>query len=91
MEDGTTIIVEDSSIHPGSGHISIRVHSVTTEGNKTTNGPSRIYGVDATMFKNRFNGDIEQVKAWIKSEHIGYQGAHESLVKEVNALKGQAL
>jgi hypothetical protein len=91
MPDGTIIEIIDSGIHPESGHISIRVRSVTTKGTASWSGPVRTYGCDAAMFKHRFNGDIEQMKAWIKSEHIGYDGAHADLVDAVTKMKGTTL
>lgn len=91
MADGTQIIVDDVRVDQVSGHISIRVHSVTTDGDKTWSGPVRAYGLDAAMFKSQFNNNIEQVKSWVCSSHLGYHGAHQSLVEELGKLTGQVI
>jgi hypothetical protein len=91
MADGTVIQVEDINVHPQSGHILIRVKSVTTKGKSEWSGPIVGYGVDAHQFQKRFNSDIEQVKTYIKSQHLAYNGAHEALVAELGKLKGQTI
>jgi hypothetical protein len=91
MADGTQIIVDDVRVDQASGHISIRVHSVTTNGEKTWNGPVRGYGMDAAQFKHQFNHDIERVKQWVVSQHVGFHGAHESVVAELGKLTGQVI
>ena len=91
MVDGTQIIVDDVRVDQVSGHILIRVHSVTTQGELTWNGPVRGYGLDASMFKHQFNNNIEQVKSWVCSSHLGYHGAHQSLVEKLGKLKGQII
>lgn len=91
MADGTKIIVDSVTVNPNTGHIFIRVHTVTTEGNATWNGPVRGHGLDAAMFKHRFNSDIEQVKSWMVSEHLGLHGAHQTLVAELHKLKGTVI
>ena len=95
MADGTVIQIEDVHVNVQSGHITLKVKSVTTRtvnGTMQTHfGPVRSYGVDAAGFHSRFKGDIEQLKAWVKSQHTCYDGAHESLVESLGKLKGQTL
>ena len=91
MADGTEIQVEDIAVHPASGHISIKVKTVTTQGTASWAGPSRTYGCDAAAFQTRFKGDVNQLKAWVKSQHSCYQGVHADLVKALNDLKGKAI
>lgn len=91
MADGVQIIVDDVRVDQASGHISIAVHSETTEGVKKWSGPQRRYGLDAAQFKHQFNNDIEQVKSYIVSNHLGYHGAHQSLVEELGKLKGTVI
>ena len=91
MADGTVIKVQDVNVHPASGHISVKVKSVTTQGTQTWEGPQRTYGVDAAAFQTRFQGDVEQLKAWIKSQHSCYHGVHNDLVKTLAGMKGQEL
>ena len=91
MSDGTQILIEDVNVHIHSGHISIKVKSVTTQGQQSWEGASRTYGVDAAAFQSRFGGDLEHLKAWIKSQHKAYNGAHPDLVAALHKLKGQVL
>jgi hypothetical protein len=95
MADGTVIQVEDVQVNGQSGHITIKVKSVTTQtvnGTVQTHfGPVRSYGVDAAGFHAQFHGDIEQLKAWVKSQHTCYDGVHESLVEDLGKLKGQTI
>jgi hypothetical protein len=88
MADGKKIMVTDSHIHADTGHVNITVQTVTTEGNKSWNGPKRTYGMDALMFRSRFGSDIENVKKWIKQQHLAYDGAHQDLMDAVGKLKG---
>lgn len=88
MADNKKIIVTDSHVHAESGYVSITVQTVTTQGNQTWNGAKRTYGMDALMFKSRFGSDIENVKTWIKSQHLAYDGAHQELMDAVGRLKG---
>ncbi len=91
MADGVQIVVDDFRVDQVTGHVTIRVHSVTTQGSETWNGPVRGYGFDAAMFKNRFSNDIDQVKSWIVSSHLGYHGAQQSLVRELGKLAGTVI
>lgn len=95
MSEETVIKIEDVGVHPASGHILVRVKSITTRlvnGNtEIFSGPVRGYGVDAAGFQSRFGGKIENLIAWVKSEHIGYQGAHEKLVEELGKLRGKTI
>ena len=91
MERTKKIIVVDSHIHADSGHVNITVQTVTTEGNKTWNGPKKTYGMDANMFRSRFGSDVENVKKWIKQAHLAYDGAHQDLQDTVAKLKGTEL
>jgi hypothetical protein len=95
MADGTVIQVEDVQVNGKNGYITIKVKNVTT---KTVNGsvqthfgPERTYGTDAAEFQARFKGDIEQLKAYLKSQHTCYQGVHETLVEALGKLKGQTI
>ena len=91
MADGTVLKIEDVQVHSHSGHISIKVKSVTTRGQQSWDGPVRTYGVDAAAFQTRFQGDLEQLKAWIKSQHTGHHGVHNDLVAALQKLKGETL
>lgn len=82
------IVITNSYMHEGTGHLNIEVQTVTTQGNQTWNGPKVAYGCDAQMFRLRFNSDVEQLKAWIRSEHLAYNGAHQELKDAVGSLKG---
>lgn len=88
MADGTHMVIEGVHVHPDTGYITIRVKTVTTQGAATWNGPIRGYGMDAAAFQRRFNGDMEQVKDWLKSEHAPYHGTHVQLVAALHRLKG---
>jgi hypothetical protein len=95
MADGTVIQVEDVQVNGQSGHITLKVKSVTT---RTVNGtvqthfgPTRSYGVDAASFHARFQGSVEQLKAWVRSQHTCYAGVHATLVEELGKLKGQTI
>ncbi len=95
MSDGTVIQIEDVHVNGQSGHITLKVKSVTTQtvnGNvQMHSGPVRAYGVDAAGFQTRFQNDIEQLKAWVKSQHSCYDGVHESLVEALGRLKGTTI
>lgn len=91
MADGTVIKIEDIGVHPHSGHINIRVKSITTQGNQSWEGPQRSYGCDAAAFQSRFGGDVDHLLAWVKSQHSCYQGVHTDLVAKLHALKGKEL
>ena len=88
MPDGKKIIVTDSHVNAESGHVNITVQTVTTQGNQSFNGPKKTYGCDANMYRSRFGSDIENVKKWIKSQHLAYDGAHQDLMDAVGKLKG---
>ena len=91
MADGTTIIVDDVRVNQDTGHILIRVHSVTTTHGETVNGPVRGYGLDAAQFQHQFNNDIDRVASWVAGQHMGYHGAHQSLVAELGKLRGKVI
>jgi hypothetical protein len=91
MADGTQIIVDGVSVHPDSGMMSIRVKAVTTVGSQKWYGPVKTYGIDANMYKLRFNRSIDQVLSFIASEHQGHNGAHLELVEELGKLKGRVI
>lgn len=95
MDDGSVIQIEDVKVHPDTGHITIRVKTVTT---KTVNGtvqnwsgPVRGYGCDAAAFQSQFSGQIANLTASIKSQHLAYMGVHESLVEDLGKLKGTTI
>lgn len=85
------VIVEGVHVHAASGHITVRVKTVTTDGQSTRTGPVRGYGVDAVGFVKRFNSDKTQLLNWIKSQHQAYDGADVTLATELMKLKGQAI
>lgn len=85
------IIVESVHVHPDTGHITVRVKTVTTDGSAAWTGPVRGYGCDAATFNARFNGDKQQLLNWIAQEHKGFHGAHVGLVEELTKLKGQKI
>lgn len=87
----SSIIIEDVNVHPHSGHISLKVKTVTSHEGNSWHGPVRTYGVDAALFHGRFGGDVQQVVAWVKSQHTAYNGAHTDLVAALELLKGQTL
>lgn len=91
MADEKYIEVEGVHVHPETGYITIRVKTVTKQGQTTWNGPVRGYGMDGASFIHRFNGDMEQVKNWIKSQHMPYHGAHVDLVAALHKLKGSKI
>src|ERR1700733_9071285 len=98
MSDGTVIKIDEKrgvQVHPESGLITLGVKTVTTktvEGNvHTWNGPVRGYGVDGPTFHTRFQGKVENVLAWVKSQHTAYDGAHETLVEALSKLKGKVI
>jgi hypothetical protein len=91
MADGTKIIIEDVGVHPDSGHILIKVRTVTTKGTATWKGPIKGYGVDANLFRHHFGSDVEQVKAYIRAQHLAYTGAHTDLTGQLMKLKGQEI
>ena len=91
MPDGTQIVVQGAQVNSKTGHHTIFVKAVTTEGNVTFEGPQVGYGVDPQMFKHRFNRDINQVLSWVASEHLAYNGANQELVSALGALKGRVI
>ena len=91
MATTTSIVVDDVRVDQVSGHITVRVHSVTTDGVDTWIGPTRGYGLDASQFISQFNSDISQVTAWIASQHTSYNGANLSLVESLGALTGSVI
>lgn len=91
MPSSTEIIVEGTHVHPATGHITIRVKTVTKDGNQIQTGPVRGYGVDAVAFRSRFNSDLNQFLDWVRSEHRGNEGAHGELVDKLTKLAGQKI
>ena len=91
MADGTVIMVEGVNVHPESGHMSVRVRSITTMGTQTWKGPVKTYGVDANQFAHRFNRSVDQLMSWIASEHQGYNGANQELLAALEAKKGTVI
>jgi len=85
------IIIEDVHVHQQSGHISLKVKSVTTHEQNSWTGATRTYGLDAGVFHGRFHGDVNQVVAWVKSQHTAYAGVHNDLVAQLEKLKGKTL
>jgi len=85
------IVIEDVNVHPHSGHISLKVKTVTTHEGNSWEGPQRTYGLDAGVFHGRFHGDVNQVVAWVKSQHTAYAGVHNDLVAQLEKLKGKTL
>jgi hypothetical protein len=85
------LVVVDAVHDPEGGHITIRVRWRNTRGKATWFGPEKGYGVDATAFNKRFNGDIQQVLNWIASEHQQYKGADPEVTKKMTALKGKVI
>ena len=91
MADGTVIMVVGVNAHPESGHISVQVQSTTTQGSNSWKGPVKTYGVDANMFKLRFNQSIDQLMSWIASEHLGFHGSNQELLAALDAKKGTVI
>lgn len=87
----TKIVVKDVHIHPETGYVTYHVQSETVEGNQTWKGPVKQYGCDTQMLRDRFNGNLEEFEAFIKSEHGPLVGAHPKLVEAAVARKGKAL
>ncbi len=87
----TKTVIEDVQVHQQSGHISLKVKSVTSHQNNTWTGATRTYGVDAALFHGRFQGDVNQVVAWVKSQHTAYAGVHNDLVAQLEKLKGKEI
>ena len=86
-EESKKVMVTNSHVHAETGHMNIEVQTVTTQGNVTFKGPKVTYGCDAHMFQKMFNSDVNQLKTWIKSQHLAYHGAHQELMDAVGNLK----
>lgn len=98
MSDGTVIQIDDKrgvQVHPESGLITVWVKTITTKtvnGNvQSWSGPVRGYGCDALAFQGQFQGKIDNLLAWIKSKHLAYDGAHETLIEELGKLRGKTI
>jgi len=74
-----------------TGHVSVTVKSVTTDGNASWEGPERVYGVDSVAFVHRFNSDPEQFEAWVAGQHKQYLGAHNELTEHLKSRKGKVI
>lgn len=91
MANTTSIIVDSVQVDQASGHITVRVHSSTTDGVSTWLGPTRNYGLDASQFIIQFNSSIAQVTSWIASQHTAYNGANQTLTNSLTSLAGAAI
>lgn len=87
----TEMIIESIGLNEQTGHVSVQVYSKTTDGTASWLGPKRTYGVDAVAFRNRFNGDVDDVLRWIASEHKQYLGHHEALQAELRKREGMVI
>jgi len=87
----TKIKVRDVTVHPETGHLTYHVYAETTEGQHTWPGPVKLYGCDPQMLRDRFNGNLEEFEAWVKSQHAPFVGAHPAIQKAAMSRKGKEL
>jgi hypothetical protein len=91
MADTTSIVVDKVAVDSNTGYVSITVHSVTTNGTSTWNGPSQSYGLDTNQYANQFSSEISQVTAWIVNQHTAFNGANTTLTAALGTLVGQTI
>lgn len=85
------IKVLDSKQHGTTGLITVEVCAVKTEGNNTTHGPRKAYNIDPDTLAAHFGGSLDTWLAWVKGEHQKHHGLHQSMVSQLNDLKGKLL
>ena len=83
----STVVIEDYSVDPKSGRVTVTVHTHTVDGNASWDGPSRDYSVDVQMFRDRFAGDISQFENWVANEHRSITGPPTGLANALSRRK----
>ena len=91
MAAETTVVVEEYKVHPHTGHITVSVHCHTVDGTASWDGPTKHYSVDAHMFRDRFQSDIEAFEGWVANEHRSITGHPEGLVEALQTRKGTVI
>jgi hypothetical protein len=91
MAQASEIVVEDVTVNPATGHITLWVKTKTTDGKASWDGPLRGYGVDASVFMYHLGGDVEQLKSYVHGRHRAYMGVHLDLVDRLMKMKGTSI
>lgn len=87
----TKIIVDDTHVHPETGHITYTLTAETTHPSGAVTRIKKLYGVDKQGLKDRFNDDISQFENWAAREHRKFGGADMEFVDKILKRKGEVI
>jgi hypothetical protein len=87
----TTVVIEQYKVNPHTGHITVSVHCHTVDGNSRWNGPTKVYGTDLQMFRDKFQGSVEAFETWVANEHKSITGPPTGLVETLQTRKGKVI
>lgn len=90
-EATTQVVVNDYRVDPKTGFVTVSVKCQTTAGSASWDGPTKDYGIDIQMFRDRFQGDIEAYEAWVAAEHKSITGPPTGLVDALTIRKGRVI
>lgn len=91
MEDKSEIFVKAVHVHPHTGHVTLHVQTRTTRDGATWTGREAAYGVDALIYRHRFNCDREQLAQYVANQHRVNEGVHQELVEHLTGLEGKVI
>lgn len=81
----------DTRANGTTGLIEVDVRAVQQVDNVTMHGPKRTYGVDATILKSLYNGDVHQWLQYVKQEHQAHHGLHAIALDVLSQMKGKKI
>jgi hypothetical protein len=85
-----SVLVLDAFQDGVSGLITVRVTLTNTVGQVTVTGPQKVYAIDPDTLVALWT-DLPTWLAWVKSEHLKYQGIFQNMLTQLMTLKGTNL